>query len=81
MDKLTEYREEVMNPKGGGLKFEIACIEDCIKERKKLGKDCEFEERLLKSYKREAKKRGIQLVTSGGRKSSGIKAWRIAGEG
>lgn len=64
MDKLTEYREEVMNLKGRGLKFEIACIEDCIIERKKLGKECEFEERLLKSYKREAKKRGIQLVTS-----------------
>lgn len=60
MDK----NEEVMNPKGGGLKFEIACIEDCIIERKKLNKDCEFEERLLKSFKRVAKKRGLALVTS-----------------
>lgn len=66
MSKIGQYREEVMNQKGRGLKFEIACIEDCIIERKKLGKDCSFEENLLKSYKRVAKKRGLVLSRVGG---------------
>lgn len=65
-------KDDVMNPKGRGLAFEIACIEWCIGERKKLNKDCSFEESLLKSFKRVAKKRGIILATSGKSKFSGI---------
>lgn len=60
------------NPKGRGLLFEIACIEDCIKERKKLGKRSPFEEVILKSYKREAKKRGIVVPQATKSKFSGM---------
>ena len=65
-------KDEVMNPKGRGLKFEIACLEWCIEERKKLNKDCTFEEGVLKCYKREAKKRGRALVTNEKSKSGGL---------
>lgn len=33
-----------------GLRREIKYVEDCIIERKKLDKDCSFEEDLLKSW-------------------------------
>ena len=35
-----------------GLRREIKYVEDCIVERKKLGKDCSFEEDLLKEWKK-----------------------------
>jgi len=66
-------KDEVMNPKGRGLKFEIVCIEWCIEERKKLGKDTTFEEDQLKRHKRLWKKRRMASVTSGKLNSSGIK--------
>ena len=35
-----------------GLMREIKYVEDCIKERKKLNKDCSFEEDLLKEWRK-----------------------------
>ena len=34
------------------LAYEVACIEDTIALKKKMGKDAKFEEALVKEYKR-----------------------------